>query len=165
MTSQKQILEYKQLTEREYTLYYLCRHAAVTCRMLPTLKYITQGITVRQRCQRNTARGGKTFFGVAGLTKDKAGLQPDSNTILKTHTHIRTHHHGTAIDPGGQERGFSHQRDSFLLQQQRDNINPQVRLMGTQVKSLETDQQICEQHRRSFFKNTAFIMTHSHAVY
>lgn len=70
----------------------------------------------------------------AGLTKDAAGLGPNSNPIFK-HTHTRTHHHGTATEPGGQERGLSHQRDSFLLQQQKDGMNPDVQRIRTQFRA------------------------------
>lgn len=44
-------------------------------------------------------------------------------TLLKN-TH--THHYGTAVEPGGQERGLSHQRDSLLLQEQKHNMNLDV---------------------------------------
>lgn len=52
-----------------------------------TLKYITQGIIVRERCQRNIIQGKVNIPQIVVLTKDEAGLLPNRNTILK-HTHI-----------------------------------------------------------------------------
>lgn len=80
-------------------------------------KHITKGSIVRQICQKYFIQREKNIPLEVDLTKDDTGFLPKSNHILKTHIH--THHHDTAIDPGGQERGFSHQRDSFLLQQQK----------------------------------------------
>lgn len=85
-----------------------------------------KGLIVRQRCQRAIVRGGKKIPQIIGLSKDEADSLPSSNTISQ---HVRTHLNGTAIDPGGQERGFSHQRDSFLLKH-KNIINPYMQLKG-----------------------------------
>lgn len=69
--------------------------------------------------------GGGGIPQIIGLTKDDAGSLPNSNIISKQ-KHVLTHLNGTAIDPGGQKRGFSHQRDSFLLRHKKHIINPQM---------------------------------------
>lgn len=53
-------------------------------------------------------------------------LTPEDTDTVTVSADKLTHHHGTAIDPGGQERGFSHQRDSFLLKQKKKTNDDQI---------------------------------------
>lgn len=96
------------------------------------LSRTTQGTYCQAKMSKSHCSGGekkkkKNIPQIIGLSKDEADSLPMSNTVSQ---HVPTHLNGTAIDPGGQERGFSHQRDSFLLKHKNIIINPYMQLKG-----------------------------------